>query len=173
MVPGFNHNIQRNGKVFHIQTEDSGVGNPHIITLLYLDGTIIGKKKTSYADIVAMDNLPVLVRQLMEEQHKSMLRELIRGAFDGSSPIQGVVEEVNTIPGKITASPPKPAAPAVKPPVAAPAAPLSTAAAKPAAQPTSGPTLQADDLGSLFGGGGEGEKSLDEIILSYLSDDNS
>ena len=57
MVLGFNHNIQYKGEIFHIQTEDSGVETPHIITLLYRGGTIISSKKTSYADIIRMDNL--------------------------------------------------------------------------------------------------------------------
>ena len=35
MVLGFNHNIKHNGKVYHIQTEDSGVKSPNILTLLY------------------------------------------------------------------------------------------------------------------------------------------
>lgn len=82
MVPGFNHNIKHKGKIYHIQTEDSGVGTPHIITLLYIGGTILARKKTSYADILKVNDLNFVVRELMEEQHKSMLKQLISGAFD-------------------------------------------------------------------------------------------
>ncbi len=82
MVLGFNHNIKHNGKVYHIQTEDSGVETPHIITLLYVGGTIISREKTSYADIVKIDNLETVVRELMEEQHKGMMRKLVSGSFD-------------------------------------------------------------------------------------------
>src|SRR5690606_34821597 len=35
MIPGFNHNIKHKGRIFHIQTEDSGPKNPHIITHLF------------------------------------------------------------------------------------------------------------------------------------------
>jgi hypothetical protein len=38
-VTGFNHNIKYKGKVYHVQTEDSGVNNPHIITHLFVGGT--------------------------------------------------------------------------------------------------------------------------------------
>ncbi len=82
MRVGFNHNIMYKGEVFHIQTEDSGISNPHIITLLYRGGTIISSKKTSYADIIKVDNLEMVVEELMKEQHKEMLRALKAGQFD-------------------------------------------------------------------------------------------
>ncbi len=82
MVQGFNHNIIYKGEVFHVQTEDSGIDNPHIITLLYRGGVIISSKKTSYSDILKMDNLEDVVEELMKEQHKDMMRHLKAGHFD-------------------------------------------------------------------------------------------
>ena len=82
MVLGFNHNLTYKGEVFHVQTEDSGVSNPRIITLLYRGGVIIGSKKTSYSDILKMENLEVVVEELMKEQHKEMMRRLKSGEFD-------------------------------------------------------------------------------------------
>ncbi len=82
MVLGYNHNLMYKGEVFHVQTEDSGVANPHIITLLYRGGVIISSKKTSYSDILKMENLEVVVEELMKEQHKEMMRRLKSGDFD-------------------------------------------------------------------------------------------
>ena len=82
MLLGYNHNINYKGSVFHIQTEDSGVKTPHIITLLYREGVILCSKKTSYADILRIDNLEAVVEDLMKEQHKDMLRRLKAGEFD-------------------------------------------------------------------------------------------
>lgn len=82
MIPGFNHNVMHNGKMYHIQTEDSGLANPHIITHLFIGGNIIASRKTSYADIVKSDKLEEVVREIMEEQHKGMLRDLKNGKFD-------------------------------------------------------------------------------------------
>ena len=82
MLLGYNHNINYKGSVFHIQTEDSGVKTPHIITLLYREGVILCSKKTSYADILRIDNLEAVVEDLMKEQHKEMLRRLKSGEFD-------------------------------------------------------------------------------------------
>lgn len=82
MVVGFNHNVMYKGEVFHVQTEDSGVANPTIVTLLYRGGTIIASRKTSYADIVRVSDLDRVVENLMKEQHKNMLRRLKNGEFD-------------------------------------------------------------------------------------------
>ena len=83
MVQGFNHNIKHNDLVYHIQTEDSGAANPHITTHLFVGGNILATKKTNYADTVEAENLEQIVRDLMENQHKTMLRNLIHGVYDG------------------------------------------------------------------------------------------
>ncbi|GAM10515.1 hypothetical protein OR1_02804 [Geobacter sp. OR-1] len=82
MVVGFNHNVMYKGAVYHVQTEDSGISNPLITTLLYSEGTILASKKTSYADIIKVDQLEKVVEELMKEQHKEMLRNLKNGEFD-------------------------------------------------------------------------------------------
>ena len=82
MVVGFNHNVVYKGEVFHVQTEDSGIKNPHIITLLYRGGVILCSKKTCYADILMMENLESVVEELMKSQHKELLRRLKSGEFD-------------------------------------------------------------------------------------------
>ncbi len=89
MIVGFNHNIMYKGSVFHVQTEDSGMANPHIITLLYREGTILASKKTSYADIIKIEQLEKVVEDLMKEQHKDMMRSLKNGELDDR--IAGVI----------------------------------------------------------------------------------
>lgn len=86
MVLGFNHNVMYKGEIFHVQTEDSGLDNPHIITLLFKGGSILASKKTSYADILKMERLEAVVEALMKEQHKEMMRRLTSGEFDESAP---------------------------------------------------------------------------------------
>jgi hypothetical protein len=82
MVLGFNHNVRYKGELFHVQTEDSGVATPHIITLLYRGGVILASKKTNYADILKIENLDTVVEELMKDQHKAMMRRLKAGEFD-------------------------------------------------------------------------------------------
>ncbi len=81
-VTGFNINIPRRGKSYHVQTEDSGINNPHIMTHLFLGGNIIATTKSSYADILGAPDLAEKVRALMDEQHKEMIRNLLDGKFD-------------------------------------------------------------------------------------------
>jgi hypothetical protein len=82
MVVGFNHNIRYKGESFHVQTEDGGIQNPFITTLLYHGGSIVASRKTGYSDIIKVEMLEKVVEELMQEQHKDMLRQLKAGAFD-------------------------------------------------------------------------------------------
>jgi hypothetical protein len=80
---GFNNNVKHRGKLFHIQTEDSGIRHPHVITHLFMDGGRILKTiKTSYAEHLGSDKLQQVVRDLMKEQHKMMFIALRDGQFD-------------------------------------------------------------------------------------------
>ena len=101
MVVGFNHNVKYKGDIFHIQTEDSGLANPHIITLLYRGGTILSSKKTSYADIIKIEHLEKIVEELMKDQHKEMLRNLKAGHIDerafGTPPEAAVTDKPEVV----------------------------------------------------------------------------
>lgn len=127
MLVGYNHNIRYKGEVFHVQTEDSGINSPHIITLLYRGGNIIASKKTSYADIVKMGNLNQVVEELMKEQHKDMLRRLKSAEFDARLGLEEVVETPVPAPAQQPLSPvvplpsPPPQVEAVPAPPATPA----------------------------------------------------
>ena len=80
---GFNNNVRHRGRIFHIQTEDSGIKYPHVITHLFADGGRILKSiKTSYAEYLGSETLQDTVRNLMKEQHKSMFIALRDGQFD-------------------------------------------------------------------------------------------
>ncbi len=81
-VVGFNHNVKHHDRVFHVQTEDSGLPHAHYITHLFVGGNIVASSKTSYADKVSDPNLAAAVRSLMEAQHKLMLKRLISGEFN-------------------------------------------------------------------------------------------
>lgn len=179
-VTGFNHNIKHKGKVYHVQTEDSGVSNPHIITHLFVGGNILATKKTSYADIVKAENLAELVREMMEEQHKQMLRNLINGVYDNvdrsatayqPGELAPDASAAKTAPSGTPAVPPRPSAPAPIP-LSNPAAviPVSLPPEVMAArQLVEVPKENHIGVETLFGEDLISEKSLDEVILSYLA----
>ncbi len=86
MQLGFNENIVHNGQVYHIQTEDGGISNPVITTLLYQGGTILASKRTNYSDIIKFDKLDAVVKDIMMEQHGTMLKNLKDGVFGRGQP---------------------------------------------------------------------------------------
>ena len=80
---GFNNNIKFVDQVFHVQTEDSGLDQPHIVTHLFADGgRIIKTHKRSYEDGVAREDVVQFVRGLMKAQHLEMVMALREGRFD-------------------------------------------------------------------------------------------
>ncbi len=83
MLVGYNTNVPYKGKLYHVQTEDNGLKNPVIITLLYFKGTILASKKIGYAHLAGTPAHTEKVRELMKDQHKDMIKELIRGKFTG------------------------------------------------------------------------------------------
>ena len=114
---GFNNNVRHKGRVFHIQTEDSGIRHPHIITHLFADGGRILKTiKTSYAEHIGHEKMAETVRAMMQDQHKGMFMSLRDGQFDylleesGSSAAAGRPSQT-AIPVPTPSTPSLPAAP--------------------------------------------------------------
>ena len=170
MVAGYNHNVKQKGKAYHIQTEDSGLENPHIITHLFVGGNILASKKTSYADIAGADNLAQVVRELMEEQHKEMLRNLINGVYDDIDSAYAQ-QAAAYQPGQIHADG---RTVHLQPGVSMPAKGPEAKQLPPevlAAMQEPAPVLRNDGAETLFGEDLISEKSLDEVILSYLAED--
>jgi len=84
---GYNTNVRHKGKLYHIQTEDSGVSHPHVITHLFADGgRIIASRKTGYAEHLGAKELASIVKKLMQEQHKAMFIELRDCVYDSEPP---------------------------------------------------------------------------------------
>lgn len=246
---GYNTNVRHHGKTFHIQTEDSGVTHGHIFTHLFADGgRIVATKKTTYAEWINTDRYPLVVKKLMQAQHKAMFIALRDGLFD-TDEIEGakaftelriVVEGDNAVaipspamakatenkavkPESALSSAPKaeasapPKEPSLAPPVLVPTPPKSapvdidaleraaaalsaqapglapppTAKGSPSPNPPVSSLFAAEASSaiyqatqpvesrprvpkqneSLFGADILSEKSLDEVIMSYLAED--
>jgi hypothetical protein len=219
---GYNTNVRHKGKLYHIQTEDSGVNHPHVITHLFADGgRIIASRKTGYAEQLGAKDLQSVVKKLMQDQHKAMFIELRDCVYDDEpattadeAPATGVNHTPSAAaahaaapstasmeraapaaaqPGAKRAAPPPP--PAASRPISKPLdidalerAAEARIAESPVTRSRSEPrrgvgryqqTLPAQPkhvsrpppAASIFGGEALRGKSLDEVILSYLSDD--
>jgi len=83
MSIGMNTNIKFQGKVYHAQTEDGGKDNPIITTLLFKDGVVFASKRSDYSDLLGTPSYRETVVEMMKEQHKTILRELVAGKIKG------------------------------------------------------------------------------------------
>lgn len=80
---GYNNNVKYKGAVYHVQTEDSGLERPHVITHLFADGgRIIKSHKRTYENEVKRPDVAPFVKQLMKAQHMEMCVALREGKFD-------------------------------------------------------------------------------------------
>jgi hypothetical protein len=82
VITGFNTDIKHNDKVYHIQTEDKGMQNPYIESLVYVGGEILASKKTSYAEQIKTGIDEKWISGLMEQQHRTMIAAIKRGRLD-------------------------------------------------------------------------------------------
>ena len=75
---GYNHNVRHAGRLFHVQTEDSGLSRLYVTTHLFIEGTILSTTRTQYT----ADETDEVVQKKMQTQHKTMLKRLRDGDFD-------------------------------------------------------------------------------------------
>jgi hypothetical protein len=109
VITGFNTDIKHNEKVYHIQTEDKGLQNPYIESLVYVGGEILASKKTSYAEQAGAGVDEKWIGSLMEQQHRTMIAAIKRGRFD-------VTADVTKSTARPTLSTPMPVPTRVEPP---------------------------------------------------------
>jgi hypothetical protein len=82
MISGYNTDVSHKERVFHVQTEDKGMTNPFIESLVYVGGQVVGSRRTGYAELLAEGKGVDSVMQIMEQQHRSMMQSVREGQFD-------------------------------------------------------------------------------------------
>ena len=168
MITGCNTNVLYRGKQFHVQTEDSGRANPHIISHVYHGGTIIASEKSSYGDRVDAEELDIKVRAKIELQHKTMLKRLTSGELDAviderlggavaakSRRLRGLAKRLWRKAPRAVANPPAPTSGAAAEPsgsVTSGAAPIPPALPIPPNPPAPSRPVAAEPSGSVTSG---------------------
>lgn len=151
MITGFNTNVPFKGRLYHVQTEDSGVKNPMVITLLYFQGVILARKETNYGRLLEKPDWSSRLQELMKLQHKLMIKELVSGKHTPEEP------------RKEASSDPGPKAPEA--PVTAPAqdvaAPLEASPLPEDAKEGAPPAEAEEERGQM-------QNSLDDILLDFI-----
>lgn len=96
MISGFNTDVQYDGCVYHVQTEDRGRDHRVLESLVYIGGTIIAKKLTSYDEQVKQGASEEAIAGLLRRQHQVMIaaikagrvEELIRHSEKEQQPVE-------------------------------------------------------------------------------------
>ncbi|MBN2804488.1 MAG: hypothetical protein JXR91_15440 [Deltaproteobacteria bacterium] len=182
---GYNTNVKHGGHLFHIQTEDSGRDHPHVITHLFTEGTILSSKKTPYDEYLDVDDFEDKIRNIMKNQHKTMFVELRDGVHDEiAEQILGHILDHKAASGVHKNEDHKKTGgfqiqgdeePLQRVSQVAPA-PKQTARITIDSSSMSGMSkgmsiFESPSSGGSFGDALISDKSLDEVILSYLADE--
>ena len=82
MIAGFNTDIEFEGTVYHVQTEDKGPPSREIMSLVYDGGTILASKRVSYEDLAPANFDEKKLEERLGRQHKLMCAAVKAGRLD-------------------------------------------------------------------------------------------
>jgi len=82
MITGFNTDVRHQGQLYHVQTEDRGKQNPILESLVYIGGTIIAKKLTSYSDQLDKGAGEDTINALLKRQHQVVIAAIKAGRIE-------------------------------------------------------------------------------------------
>lgn len=158
MITGYNTDVRHHEFVFHVQTEDKGLDNPFIESLVYVGGQVLAAKRAGYADLLSNGEGERAILDLMDRQHRTVIAAIKQGKFD--SKLEALLgarrpPTDNEATGEhqrvdVTAPQPIPVPPPPPPP----------------------PAERLDPVNSTTSTGsrpGLSERSLDQVILEYLT----
>ena len=82
MITGHNTDVRYGDVVLHVQTEDKGMTNPCIESLIYYGGQVVVAKRGSYSELVEEGKGEEEIMALMDHQHRTMIKAIQAGKFD-------------------------------------------------------------------------------------------
>jgi len=69
--------------MFHVQTEDRGLANPVVESLVYVGGEILLSKRSAYKNLITGDRVDEkALREMMDLQHRRVIEAVRRGRLD-------------------------------------------------------------------------------------------
>lgn len=81
-MSGYNTQVNRKGTSFHVQTQDKGVGANYVESIIYKSGQVVSSKRTFYTSYLNSPELKQKIKNIIENQHKSLIEEINEGKFD-------------------------------------------------------------------------------------------
>ncbi len=82
MITGYNTDVEYDGVVYHVQTEDKGINTPLILSLVYLEGAILASKRTPYDDLVLSGFDQAILAKRLQRQHKLICAAVRAGRIE-------------------------------------------------------------------------------------------
>jgi hypothetical protein len=82
VLTGFNTDVEYDGVVYHVQTEDKGLQTPFILSLVYAGGAILASKRSPYDDLIAGGLDESILAQRLSRQHKLICAAVHAGRID-------------------------------------------------------------------------------------------
>jgi hypothetical protein len=82
VITGFNTDIEHDGVVYHVQTEDKGLDTPIILSLVYSGGTILASKRAPYEDLIASGFSDEVLAERLKRQHRLICAAIHSGRID-------------------------------------------------------------------------------------------
>ena len=93
MITGFNTDIEHDGVVYHVQTEDKGLDSPIILSLVYAGGTILASKRSPYEDLIAEGFSDEVLAERLKRQHRLICAAIHSGRIDDLKKMSGRPKE--------------------------------------------------------------------------------
>lgn len=82
MITGFNTDIEYEGVVYHVQTEDKGKSKPIILSLVYDRGTILASKRSPYDDLLKGNFSERVLAERLNKQHRLICAAIQAGRIE-------------------------------------------------------------------------------------------
>jgi hypothetical protein len=82
VITGFNTDIEHEGVVYHVQTEDKGLDSPLILSLVYSGGHILASKRSRYEDLIASGFDEEVLSQRLKRQHRLICAAINAGRLE-------------------------------------------------------------------------------------------
>ncbi|HEY0765649.1 MAG TPA: hypothetical protein VGD61_24935 [Pyrinomonadaceae bacterium] len=89
MITGFNTDIEHDGVIYHVQTEDKGLDSPIILSLVYAGGTILASKRSPYRDLIAEGFSDEVLAERLKRQHRLICAAIHSGRIDDLKKMSG------------------------------------------------------------------------------------
>jgi hypothetical protein len=93
VITGFNTDIEHEGVVYHVQTEDKGLDSPIILSLVYVGGTILASKRSPYEDLIATGFSDEVLAERLKRQHRLICAAINSGRIDDLKKMSARVKE--------------------------------------------------------------------------------